>query len=730
MIGTCGLIFPPQAIEGSSMSTVHPWRRVVVVALWLFVASAAGAAEPVSQTSLNKVPADAETYVSFLRMGETIETIAKSRAWLMIWNDPMVRELWKKAHEGFDAADEKTAPFKKFLADPANKELPALLADAFANEAFVYTSGLSDLAALAQESILGFRSFNLLQNLKEGDDADRARTRAILAFLAKKPEQLRLPDLVFGFKVSEPAKVTAQLKRLDAIVADALKETPLKGRSERISVDSDEFLTLKLDGALVPWEEIPIDKYEDKPGEFAALLKHLKKMKFNVAVGVRQGYLLLALGGSDDLLKKFGGEGPKLAERPEFKPMAKYSGKPFTSISYTSAKLRQATATSAQDIEGMAVLAKEMLKKLELEEKVELAIGKDVDALAKRIAKGIKKPGAEASFSFRTSQGWETFAYDFTEPDKKQTARPLTLMNHLGGDPLMAAVWRSDTTVEGYRDFVKWLSIFSKHVESAVAAKVPGSEEMVKKFRTEVVPLLTEISDITEKLWLPALADGQEGFVLDAKWTSKRWHGLMPEAETKLPMLEIGVVLGVSDAEKFQQALDGYRQVANKMMRKAQGELPAGTIPDFEIGKPQVETKEGRTFAHYPIPAELGVDPQFQPTGGLSKNVAALTLSRGHAERLLNDVPLKIKSAVLADSKRSLDSFFYFNWAGCVDVASKWSDYLFKSGLAPEEAAQTTRRALDFLKVFHGYASATYRENGATITHSEAVFRDIPAKSD
>ena len=65
--------------------------------------------------------------------------------------------------------------------------------------------------------------------------------------LAKQPERIQMPDMVIGLKVSEPAKVTAQLKRLDTLLADALKETPLKGASSRIKVGGDEFLVLKLD---------------------------------------------------------------------------------------------------------------------------------------------------------------------------------------------------------------------------------------------------------------------------------------------------------------------------------------------------------------------------------------------------------------------------------------------------------------------------------------------------
>ncbi len=685
-----------------------------------------------SGTSLTKVPADAEAYGALLRMGETIDIIAKSRAWHMIWTHPDVQELWKKARMSWDGLDDDWAPLKKFLADPANKELPAILGDAFSQEAFVYLgAGWGDLLGLGQEMIGVGRFGPGLQKLLGGkeDDKNRARIRLMLQSLVDERLRLRIPELVIGFKVSEPAKIAAQLKRLDPLLADALKETPLKGRSERVKVGDDEFLVLKLDGALIPWDEIPLDMFEDKAGEFKPLLDQLKKMKLSVSLGVRHGYLLFALSDSPQQLAKFGGPGPKLIDRPEFKPLAKYPNRPLTSVGYTSAKLRQATATTAEDIKGLADFGKAALEEFDLPKDDVKAIGKDLDALAKQIGKGLDKPGAATGFTFRTPRGWETFSYDFSKPEASPE-KPLTLLNHLGGDPLLAAVWRSGTTVKDYQALVKWLTVFGKHAEKIAEAKLPDGKEVVKRYRAEVVPLLADFSGITEKLWLPALADGQEAFVLDAKWTSKQWHAIMPPPDAALPMLEMGGVLGVSDSVKLEKALEGYRGVANQLLIKARGEVPAGTIPDFEIPKPRVERKNGNTFADYAIPADWGIDDQFLPTGGLSDKVAALTLSRAHTERLLKPTPLKIGSPLLAGTKQPLDSMFHFNWAGLVDAATPWVHYGLKQSNAPAESEERARKIIRTLKIFRSYTSITYREADATITRSEAVFRDMEVDVD
>ena len=378
----------------------------------------------------------------------------------------------------------------------------------------------------------------------------------------------------------------------------------------------DDFLVLTLDGSLVPWDKLEIDKYEDKPGEFAPLLKQLKGMTLAVSVGVRKGYLLVALGSSAGHLAQFAGPGPKLADRPEFKPLAKHAGQPVLALSYTSAKLLEPLATKPEDVAVWVELARAGLEKADLSEELTKAIQKDVDDLAHSYWRDVRKPGATTTFTFRTPRGWETFGRDYTAAgtEAAAAARPLTLLNHVGGSPLMAAIGRSSTTVEDYRAMVRWLAAFGGHVEQALIEKVPPAEEGVKMFRTQFVPLLKELSDVTEKLWLPALADGQEALVLDAKWASRKWHAAMPEPEKPLPLLELGVVLGVSDAAKLEEALESYRTGVNRMIAKVRELAPPGTVPEFEIPKPQVETKGGSTFAHYPIPEQLGIDPRFQPT--------------------------------------------------------------------------------------------------------------------
>jgi hypothetical protein len=674
-------------------------------------------------TSLDKVPADVEAYQSYLRLGEMVEIIGKSRAWKLLWEDKSVQELWKEAKKNFE---DDGGEFKKFLDDPANKELPGLLADAFSQEVFVYLGkGGGDVLTLLGETANSARFANLLGKLQGERDDSLAQLRAMMRGLTEQRQRIRIPDMVFGFKVSDPAKVTAQLKRLDKILADALNDTALKGASSRTKVGEDEFLVLKLDASAIPWGLIPLGMIEEKEGEFAPLIEKLKKLKAVVSVGVREGYLLVALSESTDSLAKFGGKGPKLSAHPAFKPVAKFAERPLTSIGYSSAELNQLLAANADDVRTLTDLIKSGFDELELDKKQQEALKNDLEALGRSLEKTLEKPGAELGFSFRTPTGWESYEYQYST-SKPAEAKPLTLLNHLGGDPILAVVGRSTTTVEDYRSLIKWAKVFALHGEKVLLAKAPEYEEKVKSFHRDIVPILKKLNDTIEKLYIPALADGQEALVLDSKWKSTRWQAFLAESDQPLPMLELGIIVGVTDAVKLEDALSSFRTLGNQLIEKVR-EIAgaAAAIPEFEIPKPVVERKNGRTFAHYPIPGEWGLDEKFLPTGGLSKTVGAVTLSRGHTERLLTETPLKVQSSLLADTKKPLDSALYFNWSGLVDAVAPWMAYMKEQTGMDADSEKTVKNVMKFLKVFRSYSAITYHEEGATVTRSEGIIRDI-----
>ena len=328
--------------------------------------------------------------------------------------------------------------------------------------------------------------------------------------------------------------------------------------------------------------------------------------------------------------------------------------------------------------------------------------------------------------SYRTPTGWETFTHDYTPADEYPAER-LTILDHVGGDPLVLAAGRSRTTVADYKSVAKWVGVFGGHAEAVIELKSPDAEKALTVYRDEFKPLIKEFGTVVETLWLPALKDGQQALVLDAKWKSRQWHMAAPPAEDELPLPEIGLILGVSDEGKFVAAMKKFRGLANTAIARVRELDDSGEMPEFAIPAPTVEKVDGVTYAFYPVPRELGADEQVRPTAGLGHGVAALTLSKGHTDRLLTTTPLAVDTAPFADKDRPIDSAFHFNWAGWVSMVSSWTGYGMALSGTDENPAigGMAAQATGLVGVFRGYSAVTYREGGVTVTHSEAVFRDV-----
>ena len=524
------------------------------------------------------------------------------------------------------------------------------------------------------------------------------------------------------------------MARLEKHVMPLVEQVPeLKGRLKRTKIGAGDFLTLSLDGTMVPWHEIPIKEIEEEPGEFDEVFKKLKAMKLTVSLGVSGKYALFGIGETTQHLAKFAPGNDRLTGRAEFKPLARFADRRITSLNYVSKDLQVQLALTDKDVNEMVEFAKAMLPQAELTEEQQARVSKDLEEFARDVRHYLPKPGASLSFAFLTEQGQESYGYDWGESNTRDASKPLTLLNHVGGTPLMAAVNRAKYSPSDYQLVVKWIRIFHRHFEEFVVPKMePDQQASYDKFMKGAVPLFKRLDETTSKYLLPALADGQTGIVVDGKLTSQQWVTMLPPTETALPMLEVALVLGVSDAAKLRQAAGEYWDVAKKMLvviREAGGE----DVPEVELPDPEVKKGKGGELFSFPLPLMIPLDKKLTPTAGLSDKVAVLTLSNEHAERLLTSTVLKIDGGVLTDTNRKLAGATIVDWAATVDAVTPWVDMAVR--MAPpladpvigdsKDLPAQVHTVLDVLKVLRNYTSATYQEDGAWVTHGMTVIQDI-----
>lgn len=707
---------------------------VAFAALALAVSPSRAADLDKLEFSIKEIPDDAAYYGVMLRNKEQIDIIAKSKAWAKLTSLPALQQGWQLFQLQMQFGP--GAQFQKWYADPANKELVSLTGDMLSNEVFIYGGANSaDFAELASQVIAAVRYGPVLMQISgqgKGLQQNELMQASLFRALADNIDRLQTPDLIIGFKLSDTKAAENQLKRLEDLAKEATDNEPkLKGRIKREKIAGGDFLTLTLDGTLVPWEEVlaSLKDHEEKKGEHAALVKKLSGLKQTIAIGVRKGYLLVSLGQTTAHLTKLG-QGKKLTDRPELQPLAKHADKRLTGVAYLSKAFNTQISANKRDVDGWVHMAEEWLKNADLPADKKARIKKDLAEFAKEVKDSIPEAGAALTFGFLTNRGTEGYQYDWGEHPAVDGSKPLTLLDHVGGSPIFAAVARAKYSPDAYPKLVKWLRTGWMYVDDFVVPQLDDTQkEQYQKIMKVATPLLKRLDETTGQLLLPALADGQVGLVLDGKLSSKQWFVAMPASDKALPMLEPALVLGVSDAAKLEKAFGEYRSLANDVITAIR-KVDPDNVPDFKIPPPQARKLKAGTMYFYPLP-EIGLDKKLLPNAGLSDKIAVLALSQEHTERLLTATPLKTDGGPLGDSKRPLAGATYLDWAGLMDTLYPWVDFGVgvASGGDEDKQKDTMKQAkdvFDVLKCLRSYTSATYFEGKALVTHGETIWRDVP----
>ncbi len=722
----------------------HSCRRTsafgLALAVCMLLAPWAQAAEKLGN-SLDLVPADASFYAASLRMKEQLDIVLESRAWARLMEMPAVKMALGMAKAELEKPGGPKEQWDSSMENPDNQRLVELLKDMATQEVFIYgDQRFADWLGVTLDAVSAAQYAPLFNKLAGGEGNDeQVAMMAVLQTLSDNLDRLAVPDVVIGFKITDPAKADLQIRRLETlvnVVVQLLTINELKDRFGRVSVGGHDFIELRLDGRLVPWEELPFGEYAEDPGDYEKLKQHLRSLKLTIDLGVRDGYVLFSIGDSNEHLANLG-KGELLVNRPEFKPLREQLSKRLVSVGYTSKSLNSLIAGTDQDIDELLDMARQLVPHIDQDEDLKKRVLSDAEELAKDLKQYIPEPGASASFSFLTPRGYESYAYNWAQDPSLDDSQRLTLLDHLGGSPLLAAVSRSKYSPEQYDMLVKWLVKGYGYFEQFGLAQMPVEERAKFEYVAKIaLPLLKRIDAATRDDLIPGLADGQAGIVVDADITSARWHSGMPSLGQPLPMAEVALVFGVSDAQRVKKAFGEYKAVAQAALEKV-SELNPGAIPQgYQIPPPQIrEAGEGQVY-WYPVPksSDFQVDPQLQPAVGLSSNVAVVSTSIKQVERLLAATPLATASDVIT-ARKTAGSALHFDFPGLIDALRPWAELAVAQHASERDHDDTNQHAkfvieqiragAEILKCYRGTTSVTYLEDGVTVTHRESIFEDL-----
>jgi hypothetical protein len=710
--------------------TTRPLAALVALAA-LLAAPAAAPAEPpkLADSSLALVPAKASFYNASLRNREQLDAFLKSNALAKIRALPFVKTGLDSLH----GADSPVAPLVHFFHAAENRELVAVLAEMASDEVFL--AGGSDFGSFVQlmVSLNGAIQGGRLQALFAGQfqpaEVNKVAAQAMLKALADDADKIVAPDLVIGFRVATPAAALAQLDKLETLLRKQTDGVPaLKGRLTRGKLGGGDYLTLTLEGKQVPWDDLPLRGLEPEKGDFDKLIARLKKLTLAVSVGVRGPYVLVASGPDTKALAGLG-QGELLRDRAELKPVLARADGRVASVGYVSADLAKLTATTGEDVDGMIGTVRDWLDDLNIPLKQRKRIDKDILELAGDWKATLAVPGASSGVSLLTPRGVETLAFDFA-PRKGPAPAELTVLDHLGGSPVLAVAGVGPIDMSTYRRIVHWTGVLAGYADEFLPDRL--GEDGAERYRAAMKalrPLAKRFDEITGTMLLPSFGD-QAAFVLDARLTGKDW---LPGRTTDKPLAvpEPAYIRTVRDAELLLKAFRSYHTLANDTIEAARKQDTQGVIPEgFTLpALPQTKGKGG-TLIGFPLPEGL-TDGRIRPTLGVSPRLFTATLSPGHAERLLAPTPLTATGPLAA--KRPLVSASVFDFGRFLDAFAPWLDEVILPAALGDRAdedegkdiAKQARTVLAVLRGFRGATTAVYTEGGATVTHTEAVFEDV-----
>jgi len=711
------------------------WLAVVLfVGLLAGSQPPAGAAEakPAKDSSLAQVPADAAFYTSTLRMKEQVELFYNSRAYKAIRALPSVKMAYDQAWEqlkqntgGFD--------LEEFLKSDLGKQLSNLLLEAGSDEIFVFgskqwTDFFRGFARISQVQTTGTYAA-----LLGGGDPNTGQLRAILRALQQNKAQLQIPGLVVGFKLATPDKAARLLKQGTTILeglAAGMKE--IEDRLKTKKIGGSEFLVVELDGSLIPWEEAEnnLKDLEEQKGEFKPLLDHLKKMKLTVAVGVSGNYLLLSLGESATDLEAFLGKGKKLIDHEAIQPIREAGAKRFTSLGYLSKELVESAGGSyASSYSDFFKSLQEAIKKADLKEERKKQILAAFDDLTKDLDKAAKiEYGASVGYSYLTNFGYEIYAHDATKNPNNEKIR-FAMHEHWGGTPIFATSFgcyipNADT----YKQFVQYVKKGHEIAEGILSDNLDANAmDEYKKAMQKIQPSLVKLDKCLSETFIPAMQQSGLGIVMDGKWKSKNWTTFGVATEKEMPMIELGLLIGVSDAKKFNQGWKEAREILNELLEKLSDLPNSGIPPGLSLGAPS--TGEGLFWWEIPTSP---FDPQVVPTAGTGKAASVFALSKKHAARLIQPTPLTFRTKELAFKGPVLGACV-LDWIGFVELVAPWIemgvDQTIKD-LAIEAKfskrwKKETQVGLQILKCFKGVTSTTTKADVGVIQKTVIVVRDL-----
>ena len=592
--------------------------------------------------SLRWIPADAAFYRAALRNREQIEIVTQSRAWAQLSSMPVCRECARLLSQPFVQTALKIGKARLAEKQPATARIETLLDDPQMRRFLEF------LCEICSDEIFVYGGQGVL------DLANR----------------VTVPDVVLGFKIRDQRLAAEQLGKLELILGMACWTQPkMQGRMGRERIGGANYMTFKLDTGLLPDGKLSLPSQgplsAKRIGEKNAekLAEKINGLKVTIAVGIKADYLLVSVGPSTGGLAKLiddngKNEKERLIDRAEIKPIAPMLGRRLTSIVYRSRKFNETLGGRGQYVAA----------------------------------------------SLLTTCGLETYCYDYGQNPWPDGYKPLDLLDHVGGRPLIVKSFRPCGMIDKYDRMTKWIGDAYARFEDRVLWNAnPKCRKTCRLAVALLRPILRQIDRVNRRVLIPTLQDGQLVLVINDDGPA--------------------LITDTAVAERFREVYEEYWLVYRDV-KDAIEDVRTRDLPDFNAATPNVSSAE--------LPAWTRLDGLAI---GRTGRVVILATSKSAAQRLVKKTPPALGNMpAKPDHPRATAAFV--DTAALIDLtapsinrSAKRLCELFYNGSDLDALQRQVElhvgTVLECLKVLRSVAVETYTENGAMVTHTFWELKDL-----
>ncbi|HBE71094.1 MAG TPA: hypothetical protein DDW52_23350, partial [Planctomycetaceae bacterium] len=607
-------------------------------------------------------------------LSEGWQELAESRVVARLRQVPYVQNLETELMQQWENPPPQMQQAKAIFESPMVQNILRFLKDATSDEMFAYGDGKWTEALQGLVELNNSFSYAMAGG-EEGIE------QYVTQQLATDLNKIEIPGLVLGFRLSDQQNAMFQLNALEAIIRTAGIQAPelaaVLEKFEHRDVEDGTVLTISLDTSLIPLEEMS-EREREVAERFVQALSG-RSLVFSMAV--RNNMFLLGISEDATLLDQVGASDSTLIEHEAIDVLKAELPDNLRQVGYLSKDFRNGVWQANMDDYASRLATQVTLPLRQAADRNPAAlewieaIKADAETIDSFLSANSPSYGPLLSWQFKTPTGAGGRVYDWTDTTALENANPLDILNHSGGQPLLAfGICQAADTPEAKEAAKFLIDLGERHAKYAIAM---GPDDPERRGEAEVlagriVGMIREFVEVLEGKIVPALSDRQTVFAMAGQMTISELNGNpLPKP---LPVPELALSCKVNNQEIFLSGCADLLKILDDVVALVKEMNPNAMPPEYAIPRPQEDTIQGGRRFYYKEFVDAirieGVNPQI----AINDDVVVF----GFSERQVDDM-LKGRSTNIlppwVSSDDAVAAVSVVDFAGITKLIRPWAEF-------------------------------------------------------